>query len=84
MKSILKEINRVEEAEDWITDIEAGVPEDTQSEWQQEKKIQNNEDNIMSLWDNIKCNNIHIIGVPEGEEEQSWKPIWRNNDGKLP
>ena len=24
------------------------------------------------LWDNIKCTNIHIIGVPEGEERETW------------
>ena len=34
------------------------------------KKIQNNEDNIRNLWDCITCDNICIIGVPEGEEEQ--------------
>ena len=22
------------------------------------------------LWDNIKCTNIHIIGLPEGEERE--------------
>ena len=22
-----------------------------------------------NLWDNVKCTNIHIIGVPEGEEK---------------
>ena len=26
--------------------------------------------NENSLWDNIKCTNIHIIGVPEGEERE--------------
>ena len=29
-----------------------------------------NEDNISSLWDNLKCCNIHIIGVPEGKEQK--------------
>ena len=24
----------------------------------------------MNLWDNLKCSNIWIIGVPEGEEQQ--------------
>ena len=35
----------------------------------EEKKVQKNEDCIKSLWDNIKRPNIHIIKVPEGEEE---------------
>ena len=29
-----------------------------------------NKDGLRELWDNMKCNNIHIIGVPEGEESQ--------------
>ena len=28
------------------------------------------EDSVRDLWDNIKCNNIRIIGVPEEEEEK--------------
>ena len=28
------------------------------------------EDSLRDLWDNIKCNNIRIIGVPEGEERE--------------
>ena len=29
-----------------------------------------NEDSLRDLWDNIKHNNINIIGVPEGEERE--------------
>ena len=29
-----------------------------------------NEDNISSLWENFRRSNIHIIGVPEGEEKE--------------
>ena len=25
---------------------------------------------LRNLWDNFKCSNIHIIGVPEAEEEE--------------
>ena len=35
---------------------------------QKKKKI--NEDSLRDLWDNIKHNNIGIIGVPEGEERE--------------
>ena len=31
------------------------------------KKI---EERLRNLWDNFKCSNIQIIGVPEGEEEE--------------
>ena len=35
-----------------------------------EKRMKRNEDSWRDLWDNIKCNNIRIIGVPEGGERE--------------
>ena len=32
--------------------------------------MKRNEDSPRDLWDNIKCTNICIIGVPEGEERE--------------
>ena len=32
--------------------------------------MQRNEDSLRDLWDTIKHTNIHIIGVPEGEERE--------------
>ena len=32
--------------------------------------MKRNEDSLRDLWDNIKCTNIHTIGVPEGEERE--------------
>ena len=32
--------------------------------------MKRNEDSLRDLWDNIKCNNTCIIGVPEGEERE--------------
>ena len=32
--------------------------------------MKRNEDSLRNLWDNIKRNNIRIIGVPEGEERE--------------
>ena len=32
--------------------------------------MKRNEDSLRDLWDNIKHNNICIIGVPEGEERE--------------
>ena len=35
------------------------------------KKIfQENKGRLRSLWDNFKCTNIQIVGVPEGEEKE--------------
>ena len=39
-------------------------------EQNEETRIQNNEERLRNLWDNFKCSNIQIIGVPEEEEEQ--------------
>ena len=32
--------------------------------------MKKNEDSLRDLWDNIKHTNIHIIGIPEGEERE--------------
>ena len=34
------------------------------------KRITRNEDNLRDLWDNVKCPNIQIIGVPEKEDKK--------------
>ena len=39
-------------------------------EQNKEKRMKRNEDSFRDLWDNIIYNNIHIIGVPEGEERE--------------
>ena len=60
--------NRIPEAEERISDLE--------EEWWKslgqntEKRRKRSEDSISDLWDNIKHTNIHIIGVPEGEERE--------------
>jgi len=35
-----------------------------------DKRMKKNKDSLRDLWDNIKHTNIHIIGVPEGEERE--------------
>ena len=34
------------------------------------KGMQRTEDSLRDLWDNIKCSNILIIGIPEDEEKK--------------
>ena len=36
----------------------------TAEEQNKEKRMKRNADSLRDLWDNIKCNNIQIIGVP--------------------
>ena len=45
----------------------------TAAEQTKEKRMKRNEDSLRDIWDNIKCNNIRIIGAPEGEEKGSEK-----------
>ena len=39
-------------------------------EQNKETRIQKSEENLTNLWDNLKCPNTRIIGVPEGEEQE--------------
>ena len=34
------------------------------------KRMKRTENSLRDLWDNIKCTNIQIIGVPEEEEKK--------------
>ena len=71
MKNTLEGINsRITEAEERISDLEDRMVELTAAELNKEKRMKRNEDSLRDLWDNNKCNNIHIIGVPEGEERE--------------
>ena len=71
MKTTLEGIkNRITEVEECISDLEKRMVEFTAAEDNKEKRMKRNEDSLRDLWDNIKCNNIRIIGVPEGEERE--------------
>ena len=49
------------------------------------KRLKKNEDNLRELQDNIKINNIHIIGISEGEErEQGIENLFKIIMRKLP
>ena len=49
--------------------------EEIQQEQNEETRIQKNEERLRNIWDNLKCSNIQIIGVPEEEEEE---PVMEN------
>ena len=42
----------------------------TQKEQEKEKRLRKNEEGLRKMQDNMKRNNIRIIGIPEGEEEE--------------
>ena len=43
----------------------------TDTEQKREEILKRNEESLRELWDNFKHTNIHIIGVPEGEEREN-------------
>ena len=61
---------RITEAEAQINDLEERMVEITAAEQKIEKRMKKNEDSLIYPLDNIKCKNIHIIIVLEGEERE--------------
>ena len=59
-----------DEVKNQINDLEHKEEKNSQSEQPEEKTIQKNEDSVNSLWDNFKCTNIQMTGVPEGEDKE--------------
>ena len=71
MKNSLEGINsKITEAEERISDPEDKIVEITTTEQNKEKRMKRIEDSLRNLWNNIKCTNIRIIGVPEEEEKK--------------
>ena len=71
IKNTLDGINsRIADAEDWISELEDKMVEITSEEQNKVKRKKRTEDSLRDLWDNIKCVNIWIIGVPEEEERK--------------
>ena len=70
-KNKLEGINsRINEAEEQISELKDRVVEMTAVEQNKEKRMKRNEDSLRDLWNNIKCTNIHITGVPEDNRER--------------
>ena len=77
MKNTLEGINsRTTEAEEWISDLEDRMVEFTAAEQIKVKRMKRNEDSLRDLWNNIKRNHIHIIGVSGEEREKGSEKIF--------
>ena len=48
----------------------------TSEEKNKVKRMRRTEDSLRDLWDNIKCTNIQIIGVPEEEKKKGYEKIF--------
>ena len=62
--------SRLDGAEDRISELEDRVEKTTQKEQEKEKRLRKNEEGLREMQDNMKYNNIHMIGIPDGEEEE--------------
>ena len=62
--------SRLDEAEDQISKLDDKVEKNTHNEQEKEKRLRKNEEGLREMQDNMKCNNIRIIGISEGEEEE--------------
>ena len=51
-------------------EVEDRLVEITDAEEKREKSLKTNEEGLREIWDNVNCTNIHIIGMPEGEERE--------------
>ena len=75
--------HRITEAEDRISEVEDKMVEINEVE--RKKRIKRNEDSIRDLWDNVKCPNIQIIGVPEEEDKKKGhEKLLEEEIGNLP
>ena len=71
IKNSLDGINsRITETVEWISDVEDKIVEITTAKQNKEKTSKIIEDSLRDIWDNIKCTNIRITGVPEEEEKK--------------
>ena len=69
IKNTLEGTNsRIMGAENKISEVEDRMVEINEAE--RKKELRRNEDNLRDLWDNVKCPNIQIIGVPEEEDKK--------------
>ena len=53
-----------------INGVDQKEERNSQPEKNEETRIPKNEERLRNLQDILKCSNIRIIGVPEGEEEE--------------
>ena len=71
MKNNTRGINsRVSEEEEQINELEDRMVEITALEQNKGRRMKRSEDSIRDFWDNIKCTNICIIGVPTRKRQR--------------
>ncbi|KAL0604985.1 LINE-1 retrotransposable element ORF1 protein, partial [Plecturocebus cupreus] len=65
--------SRIDQAEERISEIEDQLNEIKRDGKMTEKRVKRNEQSLQEIWDYVKRPNLHLIGVPEGDEENQSK-----------
>ena len=77
IKNTLEGINSgISEAEGQISKLEDKMVEITFEEKNKVRRMKRTEDSLRDVWDNIKCTNIQIIGVPEKKREKEYEKVF--------
>ncbi|KAK1345815.1 hypothetical protein QTO34_008280 [Cnephaeus nilssonii] len=85
IKNIIQRPNsRLEERKNQVKDLKYKEAKNTQPEKQKEKRIQKYEASVRSLWDNFKCTNIRIMGMPEEERKQDIENLFEEMTENFP
>lgn len=71
MKNTLYGINRINEEEEWIRELEDRMVNITAMQQSKEKRMKRNKDSYRDLWDNIKHTNIHIRESQKEKRERT-------------
>ena len=61
--------SRIDQAEERISEVEVQLNEIKWEDKNREKRIKRNEQSLQEIWDYVKRLNLHLIGVPEYDEE---------------
>ena len=72
LKNTVEGINsRITEAEEWISKLEDRTVQITPEGQNKGKRMKRSVASLRDLWNNIKCINIQVIGIPEKGKTKS-------------
>ena len=76
IKNTLEGINSGISKAEWISELEDKMVQIAAEEQNKVKWEKRTEDSLRDIWNNIKCNNIQIIGVPEEQKKKRYEKIF--------
>uniref|UniRef100_A0A8I3WX89 LINE-1 retrotransposable element ORF1 protein n=1 Tax=Callithrix jacchus TaxID=9483 RepID=A0A8I3WX89_CALJA len=65
--------SRIDQAEERISEVKDLLNEIKREDKNRKKRIKKNEQSLQEIWDYVKRPNLHLIGVPEYDEENESK-----------